>query len=147
MKKIFVYGKISIVQNQLSHNLVAQNVLFCHPANFSVTIVSRLTRVETSFDLVPRVRKLNNGHSCSHFCNATPQSSKICRPSSDRQYYSHKPRGGVRSGNRGGHARKPPRPIHLFVNLSFYDWRIIFPKYEGAPSCWSHASQGICGTA
>jgi hypothetical protein len=48
---------------------------------------------------------------------------------------------GVRSGDRGGHAIGPPRPIHLPECVAFNHCRTSSPQWALAPSCWN---QNLC---
>jgi hypothetical protein len=45
---------------------------------------------------------------------------------------------GLRSGERGGHATGPLRPIYFPGKWSFRYWRAMRLKCGGAPSCMNH---------
>jgi hypothetical protein len=45
---------------------------------------------------------------------------------------------GVRSGDRGGNAVGPQRPIHLPAYVVFNHCRTCYIQCAGAPQCWNH---------
>jgi hypothetical protein len=47
----------------------------------------------------------------------------------------------VRSSKLGGHTRKLPLPVHLFIECSFKNCWTVFPKCWGSQSCLNHAPQ------